>query len=360
MSATATWSAAVSDGGSALTGYVVVYTDSTDPAHSVIHHVGAGVLSDSAALVPGDHYTVTVAAVNLVSPGLLAVGSGPVVPFTITGAPSDLMVTAGHSFVSLHWAEPAATGFTPITGYRVTVTDVTTGNARVLATGKVLTTTVIGLVGGHRYGFAVVAVNAAGPSAGSAVAAVALPAPAPAPTPTPTPTPKPRGSVPPPAVSAAKRAHEIRVPADPRAYRGPVRFTTAYGRSQSGTMAFAVATLHGYQLHTGQAVVFSNGMFRPDSGKLTAGGRAEVRSLVQSLGYATALTCEGYTDYDVAAVHARTLSGRRAQAICSALKADGAHVRTVGVGYGGRRPVVVGGTMAARGQNRRVVIQITG
>jgi hypothetical protein len=66
------------------------------------------------------------------------------------------------------------------------------------------------------------------------------------------------------------------------------------------------------------------------------------------------------TDYAGSARHERTLSQQRARAVCQELVADGVHVTTRNVGYGGTRPAVVGGSTAARTANRRVVVLVTG
>ena len=68
----------------------------------------------------------------------------------------------------------------------------------------------------------------------------------------------------------------------------------------------------------------------------------------------------GYTGYAGQDDHERTLSLQRATAVCGALVQFGAHVRTTYRGYGGARPVIVGGTPESREANRRVVVVVTG
>ena len=80
--------------------------------------------------------------------------------------------------------------------------------------------------------------------------------------------------------------------------------------------------------------------------------------LARHLRQAHAITCEGYTDYAGVAAHELTLSQQRAHTVCAALVADGARVSTTAHGYGGARPVVVGGTPESRAENRQVVVTV--
>lgn len=162
-------------------------------------------------------------------------------------------------------------------------------------------------------------------------------------------------------VSPRARRAEVPVPADPTAYRGPLRYTTALNRSHNGTIAVPLATVRGRPLHPGQAAVLSeDGLFAFNSGTLTRAGVRQLRNLVRSMHGDRAVTCEGYTDYGGLASHERTLARTRADAVCRALVADGAHVRVRAVGYGASRPVVIGAGPGQRAANRRVVIFITG
>jgi outer membrane protein OmpA-like peptidoglycan-associated protein len=151
----------------------------------------------------------------------------------------------------------------------------------------------------------------------------------------------------------------IQVPRYPKSYRGPMQATVALGTSYRGVPAVPIPQLT-TGLTVGMAATLSdNGLFAFDSARLTVQGRAQVRSLARFLGSARTVRCEGYTDYAGRARHEKSLSQRRARAVCRALRAAGARVRIVTKGYGGTRPAVVGGTPYERALNRRVVVVVT-
>jgi outer membrane protein OmpA-like peptidoglycan-associated protein len=353
-------------GGVPITGYQVTTNGGTTwQLITTIAGPGGTLQAALTGLTNGTSYQVAVRAVNVIGAGY-STTAVLVTPITgEPGTPGPVTVSGTTTTTaSVHWTAPSITGATPITGYQLQITDHTTGTVRTLTLGPILGTVVTGLTPGDHYTFAAAAVNAAGASLFTNPSTT-ITTPSPSPTPSPTPTPTPTGGTPPPAVSAAQRAHEVPVPADPNAYRGPQRFTTAYGRSFHGTPAFAIPTLHGYQLHRGQAVTFSSAassaaLFTFNSARLTAPARADIRELVVSLTHAHAVVCEGYTDYQVAPGHARTLSAQRARAVCAAVRAADPHLRVTAIGYGGRRPAVIGGSITRRAANRRIVIDITG
>jgi outer membrane protein OmpA-like peptidoglycan-associated protein len=337
--AAVSWSIPVDTGGTALTGFTVVYQDLTEAAHTVIDTVGASATSDTAALVPGDRYSASVTALNAVGAGI-ASAAAVVVPFTNPQAPTSVTATPGTGTATVYWAAPADTGYTAITGYRVSVTDEITGATQFVSVGPVPGTVLRGLIAGRSYSVAVFALNAAGASLSASASTTVI-------------------LTPPFAVSPVQRKHEVPVPAHPATVRGPVRLTSAYGRSHNGTPAFAATGLQGYQLQAHQAVDLSNdGLFGYNSVQLTARGRAVLRGMVLNFRHAAVVTCEGYSDYAVAPSDARRVSLARARTVCRTLRADGARVRTQAIGYGGRDPVAVGGTIRQRGLNRRVVLYI--
>ncbi len=149
------------------------------------------------------------------------------------------------------------------------------------------------------------------------------------------------------------------VPAHPWG-TGPLRYTTALDRSRNGGVA-AIAAYLTVDLQQSESAVLSDAaLFGFDSAVLTTRGRAEVRALVARLDAASSVVCEGYTDYAGRAGHELLLSRARAQVVCAALRQYGAHVTVSSVGYGGSRPVVVGGYARQRAENRRVVVRVTG
>lgn len=119
-SATVTWTAPPSNGGTPLTGYRVGRTGAaTVDTGNVTSYTWTG-------LTPGTAYTFSVSARNVV-------GAGPArtfalttaVPVTLPGAPSITKAKSGKPggkrTASVTWAAPAADGGSAVTGYRVLV-----------------------------------------------------------------------------------------------------------------------------------------------------------------------------------------------------------------------------------------------
>ncbi len=99
-------------------------------------------------------------------------------------------------------------------------------------------------------------------------------------------------------LSAATRAQQVAVPRRPNKYPGPLRHTTETARSYDGSVAMPATSLYSRKLQSGQAASFGFGpLFAYNSTVLSAGGRIQVQSLVRSLTYVTAVTCEGFADY---------------------------------------------------------------
>jgi outer membrane protein OmpA-like peptidoglycan-associated protein len=312
--------------------------------------IGAGTLTggDFAVNADGTELTFVVPAVRTPGPVdlLLIAGSAttsdvytylPVVPW----APRNLDVSTGSSSLTLTFAEPASDGGSPIIGYHISLTGGRTWVTRADPCDHgVCTVTLNGLAGLRAYAVSVRALNDVGAGPWSAVQNVftnaewhpTFPAPA-------------GGQVP--------------VPANPTAYQGPRRYTKALYSTYAGKPAAPISSLGKHQMVAGDAVTTLRGeLFAFDSAKLTAAGRAAVRTVAQHLRLARRVTCEGYTDYAADAAHEQALSAARARIICQTLIADGADVTVTSRGYGGARPVVVGGTAQSRAENRRVVIRV--
>jgi outer membrane protein OmpA-like peptidoglycan-associated protein len=161
-------------------------------------------------------------------------------------------------------------------------------------------------------------------------------------------------------ISAAARQAEIAVPADPAGYTGARRHTVAAARTHSGAIAVPVKWARGHQVVKGEALALTNGsLFVFNSATITTVARAELARLSASLTLVTSVRCEGYTDFGGAASHERSLSVQRAQAVCALVQRHRHGISTTSVGYGGTRPVIVGGSTDNRVENRRVVIAVT-
>ena len=174
--ATLRWAPPASDGGSAVTGYVVS-RDGTDAA-------GAGpatvTLPATArrhlfpGLRPGSSYTLSVRAVTSAATGP-AVGRSVVLQPDVPGTPTSVSAVGldAQGAAEVAWAPPATDGGSPVTGYRVHAAradapDLPTATAALGsdATSHLLT----GLQPGTAYVVSVAAVNAVGTGARATVA----------------------------------------------------------------------------------------------------------------------------------------------------------------------------------------------
>jgi sugar lactone lactonase YvrE len=161
--ASVSWSAPVSDGGSAITGYIVAST----PGGLTATVSGTTTTAVVTGLTNGTSYTFSVIAVNIMGNSIQSVPSSPVTPSapaapTAPGAPTSVTAVAGDAQASVSWSAPSSNGGSTITGYTVTSTP---GGLTATANGTTTTAVVTGLTNGTAYTFAVVATNAAGNSA---------------------------------------------------------------------------------------------------------------------------------------------------------------------------------------------------
>jgi YVTN family beta-propeller protein len=330
--------------------YSYTFTASGSPAPTF--RVAAGRLPADLALNPvtgvlsgtpkgSGVFTFSVTATNWVGSVTSGVIEITVLAETVRvpSAPRHLRARPNDGRVTLTFIAPASDGGAKVDHYQVSV-DGGRWQTGLVRHQNPLTAVITDLADGHTYTLRVRAENSAGVSATSTVTA----------------TPKTWVTDP---ITAALRKAEVPVPADPAAYRGPRELTRATDRSHNGTIAVPLTSVHGRPLHPGQAAVLSgDGLFDFNQATLTAAGARQIEDVVASLTGSRTVTCEGYTDYGGVAAHQLALSIARAKTVCRALVADGAHVATHTVGYGATRPVVIGGTIAQRAGNRRVVIFI--
>lgn len=292
----------------------------------------------------GDRLTFAAPAVTVAGPVDVTLRAGTATTVdqytyvaTAPWVPRDLDASGSGTTLTVRFTAPASDGGSAITGYQISTDGGRTWSTRVLTCPCSVALT--GLPTGRTYPVVVRAVNAVGPGPWTAV----------------------DNAYTNPGWSPVVRppAGAIAVPANPDAYQGPQRYTQALHTTYAGRPAAPISSLGAHQMVRGDAVTTLRGeLFDFDSADLTAAGRAAVRTVAQHLTQAHHVTCEGYTDYAGQAAHEKALSLARAQVICRTLIADGARVTTAAYGYGGARPVVVGGTPQSRAENRRVVIRV--
>jgi titin len=174
--ATVTFSAPVSNGGSAITGYTVTGggVDSNAGSTSLTHLI--------TGLTNGTTYSFTVTATNGVGTGPASVASNSVTPnptATVPGAPTGASATAGNTTATVTFTAPVSNGGSAITGY--TVTSSPAGGVDVNAGTTGLSHNITGLTNGTSYTFTVTATNAIGASPASGASNTVTPATSPGP-----------------------------------------------------------------------------------------------------------------------------------------------------------------------------------
>ncbi len=168
-SATVTWTAPASNGGSPVTHYVV--TPSADgEALAPITTAGPVTELTVTGLANGTAHTFTVAAVNVVGTGPASAPSAPVTPSapdTVPDAPTEVAAVAGDGSATVSWTAPASDGGSPVTHYVVTPRAGDTDLDPVVTDDASTSVVVPGLANGTSHSFTVAAVNAVGTSAES-------------------------------------------------------------------------------------------------------------------------------------------------------------------------------------------------
>jgi hypothetical protein len=174
-SATVSFSAPASTGGSAITGYTVTATDTTNSGNGGQTGTGTGSPIAVSGLTNGDSYTFTVTATNGVGTGPASAASAAVTPATVPDPPTDVSAAPDGS-VDLG---VLVVSFTPgfdegsaiiANGYTVTITDQTNPsdpNNGLTVGGSGSPITVSGLTSGDTYSFTVTATNGIGTGAPS-------------------------------------------------------------------------------------------------------------------------------------------------------------------------------------------------
>jgi hypothetical protein len=153
-SATVTWTAPTSDGGSPIERYEVTVSPDAPAAEAVVD----GTRADITGLENGIAYTFAVTAWNAVGAGQTSVPSNAVTTPDVPVAPGAPEALAGDGSATLTWSAPPDGG-SPITGYAIAILPETPGAATAVEGTHAV---VSGLANGTTYTFRVAATNAVG------------------------------------------------------------------------------------------------------------------------------------------------------------------------------------------------------
>ena len=162
------WKAPASNGGSAITDYVVQSSaDGGKTWKAFAHKASAATTMTVTGLANGTGYLFRIAAVNGIGTGPFTDLTAPVVPATFPGTLTALTATRGNGQVGLTWKAPASSGGSAITDYLVqSSTDGgRTWKAFAHKASAATTMTVTGLVNGTGYLFRIAAINDVGTGA---------------------------------------------------------------------------------------------------------------------------------------------------------------------------------------------------
>ncbi len=189
-SATLTWSAPASNGGSAVTGHQVRVVNSAGTQVGALRAAGANATSLTVTgLSNGTTYRLQVAATNSAGTGAFSALSNAVTPSNGATVPGSPIIgvpvqgaTGGSLTATARWTPPASTGGSAITGYQVTALRMSAADADATVLSRT-TSRVLGPLVRQRaftlpagnYRFEVVAINAVGTSLPSARSANIVP-----------------------------------------------------------------------------------------------------------------------------------------------------------------------------------------
>jgi len=163
------WTAPFSDGGAAISDYLIEYSSDAGSTWSTFSHVASTSTSATVTgLTNGTAYMLRVSAVNSVGTGTSSL-TASATPTTVPGAPTGLNSVPGAGQVALSWTAPTVDGGSAVTGYTVAMS--TDGGAtffQTMSVGISTSTTWTGITNGSAYLFMVAASNSAGTGAFSA------------------------------------------------------------------------------------------------------------------------------------------------------------------------------------------------
>ena len=170
--ATISFNAPISNGGAAITSYIVT----SSPGNRTCTASAPNTSCDVTGLTNGTPYTFTVVAVNSVGNSLASTASSTVTPAGTPSAPTSITATPGDSQATIAFSGAGSNG-SPITSYTVTASP---GGATAMGSQSPITVT--GLTNGTEYTFTVTATNGVATSSPSTTSNRATPDPNIAPT----------------------------------------------------------------------------------------------------------------------------------------------------------------------------------
>ncbi|GAB2619608.1 hypothetical protein GCM10027270_02710 [Nocardioides ginkgobilobae] len=171
-SATVSWSAPTTDGGTPITSYTVT----SSPGGITKTVTGDQTTATITGLTNGTSYTFTVVATNATGTSPASTPSNAVIPSAAPGAPTSVSAAKADKSATVSWTAPTDNGGSPITGYTITSTP---GGITKTVTGDQTTATITGLTNGTSYTFTVAATNATGTSPASTPSNAVIPSAAP-------------------------------------------------------------------------------------------------------------------------------------------------------------------------------------
>jgi titin len=175
--ASVSWTAPSSDGGSAISDYLIEYRAGAGSWVTWSHTASTTTSATITGLTNGTSYTFRVSAINAVGTGTASTISSSYTPATIPGAPTTVAGTRGNAQVSLTWSAPSSSGGSTLTDYLIEY--LPSGGSWTTWSHTASTSTsatITGLTNGTSYTFRVSAINAIGTSAASTVSSAIVPA----------------------------------------------------------------------------------------------------------------------------------------------------------------------------------------
>ena len=173
---TLTWNAPAEDGGSAITGYRIDYSEDGGGWQTAVSDSATTTREyEHTGLDAGTNYCYRVAAINENGMGLFS-GQACATTETVPGAPRSLRAAAkGENAVTLNWRAPSSDGGSAVTGYRIDHSDDDGVNWETLLSDSDTTTREYehsSLATGSRHCYRVAAINThgEGPLSGQACA----------------------------------------------------------------------------------------------------------------------------------------------------------------------------------------------